>query len=268
MTLVGAIAAALAATSPLAAPRAASLDYCADQYLLALADDDQIAAASRGADKDYAYLRARGAKVKRVRPDPEEILALEPDIVLRLWGGGANAETTFGRFGAKVVTLGFAEDFDGVRANVRIAAAALGQAERGEAIIADMDARLGALEKRAVGARALYVTPGGVTAGAHTMIDAIMRAAGLRNIAAEKGASYWPSLPAEALLLDPPDMIVAGFFTSRDERINHWSAARHPALKEMMTSRPSVILDADLVSCAAPSSVAAVEVIVDALGSE
>ena len=256
---------AFAAATPAAAkPRAVSLDYCADQYLLKLADDDQVLAVSRGADKDYSHLRAQAAGHHRIRPTQEEVLTRAPDIVIRQWGGGANAEKAFGAHGARVVSLGFPEDFGGVKDNIRLVAQALEQAERGEAVIAEMDNRLDALASAPQpGMRALYVTPGGVTAGARTMIDAVIRAAGLVNIAAEQGKAYWPSLPAEEVLLAPPDFIVGGFFVSRDEEINHWSAARHPVLKRLLSQTPSVQLPADLVSCAAWFSVDAAEIIAE-----
>lgn len=254
---------AFAAANPAAAkPRAVSLDYCADQYLLKLADKEQILAVSRGADKDYSHLRAQAAGHDRIRPAQEEVLIRAPDIVLRQWGGGANAEKAFGAHGARVVSLGFPEDFSGVKDNIRLVAQALEQRERGEALIAEMDNRLDALASSPQAkTRALYVTPGGVTAGAHTMIDAVINAAGLVNIAAEEGKSYWPSLPAEEVLLAPPDFIVGGFFVSRDEEINHWSASRHPALKRVLSQTPSVQLPADLVSCPAWFSVDGAEMI-------
>ncbi|PQA88598.1 ABC transporter substrate-binding protein [Hyphococcus luteus] len=254
---------ALAAAFPAAAkPRAVSLDYCTDQYLLKLADKDQVLAVSRGADKDYSHLRAEAVNRKQIRPSREEVFALAPDLVLRQWGGGANAEKNFTAFGARVVSLGYPEDFEGVKDNIRLVADALGQEPRGEALIGEMEARLDALARTSDSKkRALYVTPGGVTAGAHTMIDAMIRAAGLVNVAAEEGESYWPALPAEEVLLAPPDFIVGGFFVSRDEDINHWSAARHPALKRLLEKTPSVQLPADLVSCAAWFSVDAAEMI-------
>lgn len=257
---------ALAAASPAAAkPRAVSLDYCADQYLLKLGDDNQILAVSRGADKDYSHLSAQGALQERIRPTQEEVLMRAPDIILRQWGGGANAEKAFGAHGARVVSLGYPEDFGGVRDNIRLVAEALDQEDRGEALVAEMDSRLAALASAPQAkTRALYVTPGGVTAGAHTMIDAVISAAGLVNIAAEQGKSYWPPLPVEQVLLAPPAFIVGGFFLSRDEDINHWSAARHPALKRLLDKTPSVQLPADLVSCAAWFSVDAAEMIAEA----
>jgi iron complex transport system substrate-binding protein len=252
-----------------AKPRAVSLDYCSDQYLLALADPDQILAVSRGADKDYSRLRETAAPYAKIRASAEEALTLEPDLVLRQWGGGPNAETAFARFGARVVSLGFPEDFDGVKVNIRQAAAKLDQEERGEAMIRDLDSRLAKLVSAApTNARALYVTPGGVTAGAHTMIDAIIAAAGAVNIAAENGQPYWPALPAETLLMNPPEFIVGGFFRASDETINHWSAARHPAIMKLLRERPSVHLTPDLVSCAAFHSVEAAEKIGAALAED
>lgn len=247
-----------------AKPRVVSLDYCADQYLLLIGEPEQIKALSRGADKDYAYLRKAAAAHRRIRPTAEEVLTQEPDVVLRQWGGGANAESVFGRFGADVVSLGFPEDFDGVKDNIRLTAEALQQEPRGEALIRELDQRLNDLETQTSNRpaqRALYVTPGGVTAGAHTMINAMIEAAGMINIAAENGQSYWPALPAEKLLLNPPGFIVAGFFTSQDEHINHWSAARHPALRAIIEKTPGVSLPADVLSCAAFHSIEAAEMI-------
>jgi len=241
-------------------PRAVSLDYCSDQYLLKLADPAQILAVSRGATGDYSYMRKSAAAYARIRASTEEALTLAPDLVLRQWGGGANAERAFARFGAKVVTLGFASNFDDIRNNIRQTAQALEQQQRGAALIAELDAALNALARRTPpNTKTLYVTPGGVTAGAGTMIDAILTAAGVQNLAADQ--SYWPALPAETLIQNPPELIVGGFFVSRDQDINHWSAARHPALAALFQNTPTVQLPPDLVGCAAWYSIDAAVII-------
>ncbi|WP_411816508.1 ABC transporter substrate-binding protein [Hyphococcus sp. DH-69] len=247
-----------------AKPDAVSLDYCADQYVLKLADDDQILAVSRGADKDYSYMRIAAKKHSRVRPTREEVFALEPQIVIRQWGGGANAEAAFSAFGAEVITLRPASSFDDVIDNIRMVATALEQTDRGEEVIKNLRARLALIEHEK-NVSALYVTPGGVTAGSGTMIDAIIAAAGARNKTAERGLHYYPPLSAEALLLDPPEFIVAGFFQSRDEGINHWSAARHPAITSTIETIPHVSLSPDLISCPAWFAVEASEKIADAI---
>jgi iron complex transport system substrate-binding protein len=260
---IGALIVLLSAASPAAAlPRAASLDFCADQYLLALADRSQIAAVSPGADEDDSYMREAARGLRVARPTTEEIASLEADVVLRFWGGAPGMAGAVGRFGAEVVTLDYPSDFDVVRKDIRIAAAALGRKEAGEALIADLDRRLRRLAERPHSElAALYVTPGGVTAGAGTMIDAIIEAAGLRNAASDQ--TGWPALPMETIVLDPPAFIVAGFFTATTEYVNHWSAARHPAFKETFAVTPSVSLRSDIISCPAWFAVDAAEEIAD-----
>ncbi|MEZ5930191.1 MAG: hypothetical protein R3C55_17145 [Parvularculaceae bacterium] len=97
------------------------------------------------------------------------------------------------------------------------------------------------------------------------MIDAILGAAGVRNIAAENGLAYWGSLPAEAVVADPPALIVTGFFSANSERINHWSAARHPAFRKIFGETPTIHLSTDVLSCPGWFSLDAAETIADAL---
>lgn len=239
-----------------------SLDTCADQFLLALGDDAQIVAVSPLAEENDSFLRMKAKRFPKARPNAEEILPRRPDVALRVWGGTPKLADTLDRLGVKVVTLGYAADFDAVKANIRAAAEALGRRARGEAMIADLDARLAALAKRPLYPHAaLYVTPGGVTAGAGTMIDSIFQAARVKNAAAEAGAAFWTPLPAEALALHPPSLIVTGFFTADRELIGHWSIARHPALREIFSDTPTVHLSADTISCPAWFAVDAAEAI-------
>lgn len=240
-----------------AAVRVFSADYCADQIALSLAAPEQIAALSVDADKDFSFRRAAAARYPMVRADAEEVLASRADVVLRFWGGD---DARLKRLGVKVVSLEYASDFDGVKNNIAIAAAALGRDREGAALIADIDRRLSALAKRGPSGRsALYVTPGGVTAGAGTMIDAIFTAAGVGNVAAEQGLSYWRPLSAEALVADPPDLMVAGFFSATSERVNHWSAARHPAMRRLIAETDHVDLATDALSCPGDFSLNAAE---------
>ncbi len=249
-----------------AAPRILSADFCADQLVLALADREQIAALSPNADKDFSHLRERTAGLPKSRADAEGAVATRADVVLRFWGGdGPRLE----RLGIAVETLDYAADFDAVKRNVTRAAETMGQRDRGAALNREIDRRLGALAARGhTGVTALYVTPGGVTAGRETMIDAIMTAAGVTNAAAQAGLSYWPPLSAEAVITKPPEFIVAGFFASASERINHWSAARHPAIRRLLIETPGVAPSSDVLSCPGPQSVDAAEAIRDAVDAK
>lgn len=242
-----------------AAIRVLSADFCADQFVLALADREDIAALSPDAARDFSFLRDKAAGLPKARADAEQIAARGADLVLRFWGGDA---ARFERLGVRTVTLGYAADFEAVKSNVRAAAAALGREPRGERVIADMEARLSALAERGGDRpRALYVTPGGVTAAKGTMIDSILTAAGVVNVSAEQNLSGWPALPLEALVADPLEVIVTGFFKSDGEAADHWSASRHPAFGKAFEGARVIHLPADLISCPAFFSVDAAEFI-------
>lgn len=237
----------LALSALVGAVRVFSADYCADQLALALADPAQIASLSVDAGKDFSYLRAKAGTIPQTRADAEQIIASGADVVLRFWGGDA---ARLKQFGIPVVSLVYAADFSAVKENIQVAASALHREIEGETLIAEIDARLAALAARGkTSVDALYATPGGVTAGKGTMIDAIFAAAGVGNIAADEGLSYWPPLSAEALIADPPHFIVTGFFSADSERINHWSAARHPALRRLLDATPRIDLAADVLAC-------------------
>ena len=215
------------------------------------------------ADKDFSRLRAEAVGLPRARAEAEQVVARNVDVVLRFWGGD---EARLKKLGVDVVTLGYAADFDAVKSTVAAAAAALGQGARGEALNLEIEARLAALGARGRSrVTALYVTPGGVTAGKDTMIDAIFSAAGVGNAASDAGLSYWPPLSAESLIADPPAFIVTGFFSANSERVNHWSAARHPALKKALRTIPRIDLDADILDCPGWFSLDAAEKIRDAV---
>ena len=236
-----------------ARPRVVSLDYCADQYVLALADDEQILGISTGPDDAYSAMRSHAAGKPRIREAAEDVIALEPDLVVRSFGGGTRARTFYERLGIRVHDLGFAQSFDDIRQTVTATAQALGHPERGAALIAQMDAALLAAGEQTTEDRpaVLYVTPGGVTSGAGTLVHEILVAAGFENVAARGGASGWRDLPLEWLVLAPPELIVTGFFDMPMNRVDHWSPTNHPALREQLAETPTIHLDGAFLSCGA-----------------
>ena len=242
------LAAAFLAGPAVAAPlRVFSLDQCADQFVLALSPSDDIVGLSPRVGDGDSYLRDLSAGLPRRRASPEAILAARPDVVVRYWGGDPDLVRAIERRGAKVVQIDEASDFTGVRANVEKVAAALQQVPRGEALIQRMDAQL---RLGAIGARksALYMTPSGVTAGPGTLIDAILTAAGYRNMAPGPG---FRTIPIEQLVLNPPDAFVLGFFASAYLAGQHWSAGGNRILRNLVRSRTVASLNDSLLGCPA-----------------
>ena len=140
-----------------------------------------------------------------------------------------------------------ATDFNGIRANIRSVAQALDAHDRGEALIERMDARLlQAAPKTAARPTALYLTPGGFTAGKETLVDAIFSAAGFRN-AADK--PYFNPVSVERVALFPPVRFVLGFF---DQARGDWRGpGRHPVVRKAAQGRVAARLPAAALTCPA-----------------
>ena len=226
--------------------RAVSLDYCADQYALKLLDREEIIALSPDAEKSFSYMRDAAADIPQVRARTEEVLALRPTLILRAYGGGPNAPAYFNRAGVKVVQIGYASDLDGVRHMIRSTAAALNREDRGEKIIARMDARLAEIQSKSVDQNALYFTAGGVTTGPGALPHAAINAAGLQNYEATPG---WRPIPLEKLVITKPDIAIASFFDGPASAQNAWSAASHPIARQLLGKSDSIQLDGAWTAC-------------------
>jgi iron complex transport system substrate-binding protein len=226
--------------------RVLSLDQCADQYVLALAPRESVVGLSHRADDGDSYMGAAAAGLPQRRISFESAFAARPDVVVRYWGGDPKLVRALEHRGVRVVTIEDAQDFEGVRANLRRVSAALNQPAAGERLAASMDADLQAGRGAWGGREALYLTPGGFTSGPGTLIDAMLRSAGLRNAA--QGASFAP-VPLERLVLTPPSAFVLGFFDMA--RFTRWDLAGHPVLERVRRGRTAASLPGKYLHCPA-----------------
>ncbi len=240
--------------------RVVSLDYCADQYVLALADRAQIAALSRGARRDDSYYRARAIGLREIRPTLEEVLPLRPDLIVRNWGGPWDAERVYARFHVPVLQVGDVATFAAARADLLHAANAMGQTARGETLARDLDLRLVRLVANAPRERpgVIYVSSGGAVAGSGVMMDAVISAAGGRNASL---AQSWNVLPLESFVAAPPAFVATGFLDTGRTQMNAWSPSRHPVFQRMLARAHRVDLPAPAISCQAWTAIDAAEIL-------
>jgi iron complex transport system substrate-binding protein len=226
--------------------RIVSLDYCADQFVLKLADRADIVALSPDATRSFSYLRDEAKGMRQVRASAEDVLALRPDLIVRSYGGGPGAEAFFERAGVKVHQIGWGDDFDAVRTNVADAAKAMGQSARGQIVIEQFDQRLASLEKSAP-LTTLYLTPGGVTTGSGSMVDLMMRQAGLTNFERRAG---WHPISLEQLVRAKPDLVAKAQFGADTDHQDQWSVSRHPVMQDLLAKVPVAQFDGATTSCA------------------
>jgi iron complex transport system substrate-binding protein len=246
--LLAIVVAVAAAGGAQAEPRIVSLDQCADQYVLALAPRDEIVGLSKRALNGDSYLRAQATGLPERRATLESILGARATIAVTNWAGDIRLPAALAARGVTVVQIDETDDFAGVRADVRKVAAALGRRAAGEALIAQMDAKLAASRNAWGGARALYLTPGGFTAGRQTLVGAMMSAAGL--VSASTVGGYAP-VSLEALVLDPPAALVLGFFRDLAGGRQHWTIAANGYLRGLVRQRAIASLPGSMLGCPA-----------------
>nr|WP_293452744.1 ABC transporter substrate-binding protein [Phenylobacterium sp.] len=205
-----------------------------------------MAGLSARADDADSNLRALARGLPRRRVDLESALAARPQVVVRYWGGEPRLVQALEARGVRVVTIGEAAGFADVRANVRRVAEALDERAAGEALVARMDARLARAADAWAGARALYLTPGGVTAGPGTLVDAILRAAGMTNAEARPG---YRTVSLEDLALHPPKAVVLGFFDTFQLAGDSWGLGRHEVLQKVARERAVASLPGSMLGC-------------------
>lgn len=228
------------------AQRVVSLDYCADQFVLQLLPRSSILALSPDADKEFSYMREAAKGLPTVRPVAENILALQPDLVIRSYGGGPRSAVFLERAGVPVLQVPFANSLRDIREMLVTVARGLGVPDRGIELRDEMDQRLAAIPAASRPRKALYMTPNGVTSGTGTLIHDMLLAAKLQNFEQRSG---WHPIPLEALAYEQPDLVAAAFFEHRSRHPLMWSATRHPVAQRQLREQETVMLQGAWTSC-------------------
>lgn len=249
---------AIAASAP---ERVMSINLCADQLLLTLARPEQIASLSwLATDKDDSALATQAANFLPNFGSAEELLGINPDLVL---AGPYTANFAGGlarRLGFEVLVVPPATSFDEVMANLRLLGNALHRQEYAERVIADMQARMDSLidAQPRTPIATVFVRAGGFTVGEKSLANDVMRLAGLHNMAAAAGLDRWGSLSMEALLTSGADLMIVSNYRSDAASLTN-QTLEHPAFRILQQRLKVRQIPAKLLACGGPWSLAAGE---------
>lgn len=239
------------------APRIVSLNPCSDAILAEVADADQIAAISHYShDPGSSSMGVEAARrFPAVGDSVEEVLNLRPDVVVAGTFMPPATVAALRRLGYRLELLPIAGTVEESRAQVRRLAALAGHPERGEALIARIDA---ALQRAAPGAGEPVPTvvwqSGGIVPGEGALITDLLRRTGHASFSAARGLGQAEALPLERMLADPPQLILsAGDTAGEDDRLLY-----HPALDHLAQTRRER-LDPSLLWCGGPTIIRAAE---------
>jgi len=245
--------------------RVASLNLCTDQLLLALADRSQILSLSRLArDRSLSFLADQAAGMPLNDGSAETILFDRPDLVLAGTYGQQEQIGLLRRQGLEVLPFGPWADLEDGRGQIRTLARRLGHPDRGEALIARIDATL---------ERARGIVPGGPSILAYerggwvmaprSPLGEILVHMGFRLHQEALGLAQGGVARLEAIVTAPPDFMLVDAASSRAVD-NGTALFSHPALAEAVPPDRRLALPASLTICGGPST----PVAIDALRAE
>ncbi len=246
--------------------RIVSLNPCLDALLVELVARDRIAAISHYSRDPW---RSTITDIARTLPitheTAEEVVALKPDLVLVGRHSAIATRTALGRVGIRFELFDVPMSIAASHEQVRHLARLLHVQERGEALIARIDAAIRAArpDKSVTPLTAAVYQPGGLTAGKATITDELMRNVGVDNVPAHYNIRQHRPIALEDLLQSPPDILLVGATTeaaaTHAERIVHHRALR--ALGHRMTKME---YPARLLYCAGPTMIHALDALVAA----
>ncbi|HEX2554577.1 MAG TPA: ABC transporter substrate-binding protein [Microvirga sp.] len=245
--------------------RVVSLNLCADQLLIALADREQVLSLSPLArDPSVAFHLERAASYPVNPGKGEAILFTGADLVfMGRWGAQATRTFLAGQ-GYRVVPLDVWTSLEAGRAQVRDVARLLGHPERGERLVAEIDAALA--RARAIvppGRSVLPVQRRGWVQGPDSVLSEILRHMGFALHQERLGLAAGGAVRLEQLVTAPPDFAVLD--EGAGEAADNGSAFLvHPALARAIPPERRLQVPGRLLICGGPSTPAAI----DALAAE
>lgn len=252
------------AQSPASPPprRIVSLNLCADQYLIALADPGQIAALTQNArDPAMSYYAARARTLPISTRSAEEVLMLRPDLVVGVPFRQRAALAPLKARGVRIVDLPTKDGLAGIEETITLVAAEIGHPERGRALIAAIRGRLARVgPPPGRGRVAAYYQRRGYLTGTGTLVDEMMRRAGLVNLAARLDLGTLSRLSVEQMALARPDFLIVEDASNRTmdrgtEMLNH------PLLDRAVPRERRLVLPQSLTVCGGPAYPEAVEML-------
>jgi len=244
--------------------RVVSINLCADELLLLLADPSQIVSLSYlSQDEQYSSWSSDAAQYPVNYAGAEEIIALQPDLVLAGQFSDPMVLRLFRQQGIKVVPIkraqSLAELFD---ATLQVGNL-LGHSALAVEMVAKWKAEIELLtvqNEESMPSMAM-IGPNGYTEGRGTLRDQLLMKAGLRNVASDMNMVGNAEFSIEQLLVAQPDLLAI-----EDSTRNRHSLAQrllqHPALQGLSSQR--VTVPASLWSCPGPSYVVALQRLVAA----
>jgi iron complex transport system substrate-binding protein len=241
-----------------ARPTIVSLNPCSDAILAEVAAPGQLLAISHFSHDPLSSSMGLAAarRFPAVAGSVEEIAQLSPDVVVADIFLPATTLQGLRDLGIRVVSIGMASSVEASTAQVRELAGVAQQRAAGERLIARIEQALANAAPAAGVARAPAIVweSGGIVAGDETLIADLLRRTGFVNAAAARGLGQAEYLPLEAMVADPPRVILTtGKDGAQEDRL-----LAHPALAGLADTH-RFAFETALLWCGGPTIVRAAQ---------
>ena len=255
----------IAAFAANALPRLVSLNLCADPYLMAFADKNQIAALTHLSRDPHLSAHAKAARQFPVSDGQiESLVDLQPDIVIVSSWSDPMRNALIERLGFRLVALDSAKNFAAARAEIVDLGQAIGRVDEARAYLAQLDADIAAIEKPKTAPRILPLQRRNLTAGFGHILDDIINRAGGINLGRNETAGTMRRVSLENALVAQADFILLNEMPHRpDSRGMEFLA--HPALAQYYATDQRLFIENNLLVCAGASTPRAVKALVEQL---
>ena len=241
--------------------RVVSINLCADELLLALADTGQIASLSTYAtDPELSTVGEQAAAFPHRAASAESVIAFAPDLVLAGRFTKRDTRDMLTRLGYRLELLDAPRSIADSEKQIRQVAALLGHPERGDALIAEIEsakAHTAASAPPTAPTAANYQRRGYV-AGSDTLMTELLAIGGFADAGGALAGKTGRFVPLEKLVASPPDFIVVASndMAPRDEGS---ALLAHPALLRLYPASRRIVLPPKLTVCGGPTLPAALD---------
>ncbi|GMG88013.1 ABC transporter substrate-binding protein [Biformimicrobium ophioploci] len=193
--------------------RIASLNLCLDQLLLELVPHEHIVSLTwLAADPRYGN-RDIPDHIRLNHGRAEELLPLQPDLVLVGQYGAGRAAQFLKGLGVRVEAIADPADIDGIYRQVNALGELTGRAAAAQAYTRALQKTLGPLKVAGPRPKVVVYSPNGIVMGKGMLENQLLELAGFDNLAARAGVEYVKPVSLESVLDWQPDaLIIAGVY--------------------------------------------------------
>jgi len=235
-------------------PRVASINLCTDQLLMTLADPEQILGLSPySRDVARSWDAAKASKFPRLSGEAEDVLVLNPDIVVAGRFTKRATRELLKEKGLRVVEFDAARSLDDVKKQIWQMGGLVQHPDRAATEVQRLDTAIA--RARAVVSRRPYrvlaLSRRGWVSGGDSLTSSLLATAGLDNAASDLGYKLGGFASLETIVSLRPDFLLVsdgGDFAEDEGR----AFMLHPALERFYPASKRLVIPEKLTVCGGP----------------